>query len=101
FHALFHKVMAEELHMIAMLMEVTRRQHGGEHGHFAVELHTHQTVDNCCRHKLVAINAAVDDQGRCNHGVKLTALRQLLGHQGNLQRTGHAEMRDVGGCNAL
>src|SRR2546427_145950 len=52
-HALLHEVGAEELHMVAVLVEVARREHGGEHRHLGVELHAHQPVDHGRGHELM------------------------------------------------
>ena len=44
--ALLHEMLAEEAHMVLVVVEVARREHGRHHRHLGVELHAHQAVDH-------------------------------------------------------
>lgn len=101
FDALLDEVGAEELEVVGMLVEVARREHSRQHRHVGVELHAHQAVDHGAGDELVAVDAAIDHQRAADDRVEAAAERQALGHQRDLERARHVEMRDLRGRHAL
>src|SRR5690348_3214256 len=60
--ALGGKMLAEEIEMRLALVELLRRQHRGEYRHLGPELHIHQRLDHGVGDKLMAVDAAIDDE---------------------------------------
>ena len=50
----------EELPMLLVLVEVARRQHGGDDRHLHFQLHGHQALDHRLGHEFVPVDAAVE-----------------------------------------
>ena len=94
-------MLEKELPVRIVLMKLTWRQHAGKDRHVGLKLDPHQAVDHRCRDKLMAVDAAVDDQATGDDGVEATAAttttattattRQPLGQQRDLEGAGHLE----------
>src|SRR5882757_3614699 len=94
--ALNDEMLAEEVVMYGAVVELLRRQHGGEYRHLGLELHVHQRLDHSVGDEFVAIDAAIDHEaGGDDRGVA-PRLRQDLRMQGYLERSGHLEHVDIG-----
>ena len=78
------------------LVELLRRQHGGEHRDLGAELHVHQRLDHGVGDEFVAIDATVNDKaGRDDRGVA-PGLGEDLRMQRDLERARHLEHVDMG-----
>src|SRR5689334_21115275 len=68
--ALGDEMFLEEIEMCLALVELLRRQHRREHGHFGSKLHVHQRLDHGVSYEFMAIDAAIHyEAGRDNRGV--------------------------------
>ena len=85
------------------LLVVVRRERDREHRHAGGHLRVHQPLHHRVGDKVVAIDAAIDDEGRGDHGVIASGLGQALGQERHLERAGHVigidgrAGQDVGG----
>src|SRR6266702_1203871 len=89
--ALDRKMPTEEIVVHFGLVELLRRQHGGEHRHFGAELHVHLRLDHGVGDELVAINTAVDDKARRDDRGVAPGLGEDLRVQRDLERARHLE----------
>src|ERR1700757_1615978 len=74
--ALYDEMVVEELFVLVMLMEVLRRQDGGDDRHLGVELHAHQPLDDGVSDEFMPVDAAVDDKPGGNDGGIASAFGQ-------------------------
>ena len=89
--ALGDEMLAEEIAVGVVLVEVLGREHDREHRDAAVELHAHQAVDDGAGDELVPVDAAVDHQRAAHDGGVPTGARQALGQQRDFKSAGHGE----------
>src|SRR5436309_14591093 len=69
--SLLDEVLSEEALMVVVFMEVPRRQNRRQNGSIRFHLDTHQAVDDCGSHELMAVDAAIDHEAAGNDGVVL------------------------------
>src|SRR3954471_13297463 len=94
-NALDDEMLAEEVVMYGAVVELLRRQHGGEYRHLGLELYVHQRLDHGVGDEFVAVDAAIDDEaGGHDRGVA-PRLGEQLRMQGYLERTRHLEQIDL------
>ncbi len=91
----FHQEMlAEELAVVIMLVEMLRRQHGRNDRDLGIELDAHQRADHRVGHEFVPVDAAVDDEAGGDHGGIAPGFGKNLRMERNLERTRDLEEID-------
>lgn len=75
----------EECHVVVVLMKSMRSQYGGMHWKIFFQLYTHQRIQHDLSYKLVAIDAAVNDERTRDDRVMCSAPCQTLNFQWDLE----------------
>lgn len=91
FSPLYNEVLAKEVVMHFTLMELLGREHSRENRHFSTELYLHKCINNRMCHKLVPVDAAVDNQPCSDYRAISASFGQQLRMQGDFEGARHLE----------
>ena len=85
------EMLTEEPGVLRMIVEMMRGEDGRDNRHTGIQLDPHQPVDHSLGHKLVPVDAPVDNQGRADDGGVTPTVGQPFGVQRDLEGSGHGE----------
>ena len=85
------KVPEEVVVMFLVFMKIVRRQYHRQHRNPGFQLHLHQAVDHRTGNKIVAVDAAINDQAGANNCPVTPTFCKQLGLQRDFKCTRHME----------